>query len=228
MDLIPFLQHSIFFNSKGFDPLSIQISKYLNTQTEIENHVIVDEDPTFSPDFMPSFYTSIRKIDGYRVNDIVLIDPQKILKSDFVFRFPKNIHRLFYELIASHFWKKNRIRRVVLVQMSKLSENRNLGPQKLNILFIKGEPLFTYQSLYIGNRILPTAVVIPDRGWGISWKDNHIAEDGNVVNWLLHLTLKGNHSFVISRLNLSWNDIENMPFVSNENLTEFNLYKFVG
>ena len=112
-----------------------------------------------------SFLSEIKKIKGYKISGLTELSERDITPNGWNHEFPPMLNFERYKSEISR-WQANSNPFAYYVELTRQNDlGIEHGQPKMNLLFIKGDALATFQATYINQGISPKITIIKSAGW---------------------------------------------------------------
>lgn len=200
---IEHFENASFYPCSGLDGYGIRLCNEFIPELKITNHILVDFH-TVETDFI----NSCNGIRGYKVTDSISLDREDLAPNGWVPTFPPTLNLVKYQ---------NSIRDKIVannpyayqVRLKRLPDfNHEHGPSEMNLIFISGEAIATFQVLQQNWQFKPRVVIVKSAGWGWGFGYEDFREQENSLLWSIRNQPNQEDLFVVSDISLEWDHLE--------------------
>jgi len=216
-----YFQNAIFYPCSGLDGLSFRFANQFKPELNIQNHIFVDYSITEN-----DFFNACNFVYGYSIKKSTQLQQQDLSPNGWRPEMPPMLNLQHYqETIKSLQAKQNSF--AYLVEFERNAEfDSQLGPETMNVIFIKGEAIATFQALIQNWEFNPKIIIIKSAGWGWGIGYEDFINPGNSLEWIIKHNPFSKDSLILSDEDLAWSNLYLKEVIENKHLTNLNVYEY--
>ncbi len=216
-----FFQNAIFYPCSGLDGLSFRFANQIKPELNIQNHIFVD----YSINEI-DFLNECNHVNGYSVKKSILLNQEDLSPKGWKPEMPPMLNIQHYQETIQEF-RANQNPFAYLVEFERNADiGTEHGPELMNLLFIKGEAIATYQALIQNWEFNPKIIIIKSAGWGWGMGYEDFRNPGNSLEWIINHNPFSNDSVILSDQDLAWSNISLKEIIQNKYLTDLKIYEY--
>lgn len=216
-----YFQNAIFYPCSGLDGLSFRFANQIKPELNIQNHIFVDYSITEI-----NFLNECNNVHGYSVKESIYLAQEDLSPNGWRPEMPPMLNLQHYQETIN-LWRANQNSFAYLVKFERISEfGSQHGPETMNVIFIKGEAIATYQALIQNWEFNPKIIIIKCAGWGWGMGYEDFRNPGNSLEWIIKHNPFSNDSLILSDEDLAWCNINLTEVIDNNHLTDLKVYEY--
>jgi hypothetical protein len=216
----PYLHNAIFYPCSGLDGFSFRLANLIKPELNIKNHILVDFSIS-EIDFLDQCYNIL----GYKIKKSTKLNQQDLSPKGWKPEMPPMLDIQRYNQAIQE-CQANKNLFAYLIEFKRETEfSTEHGPEEMNVIFIKGEAIATYQALFQNWEFNPRFILFKSAGWGWGMGYEDFRDAGNSLEWIIGANPFSKDSILLSEVELLWQSIELKEEIENSNYGSQNLGK---